>query len=275
MPAMNGKLVETRYQPTVVRSFGLTDAGRQRPANEDRLLITDLSTAIGATRHEESGHLFLVADGMGGHAGGEQASELAVATIQQFMRDGLRWAFHPDAADMQRMVAAMQDSLRQADTRIMQEQADAPELQGMGTTLTLALQLDWRLGVLHVGDSRAYLYRDGSLRQITRDHTLTAGLVEQGILTPEEAATHPMRNIITNAVGGSEAGIHVESHCVDLLPGDRVLLCSDGLTDMVSDEQIASALGDFDDPELACRRLVDDANEAGGRDNITAIVAAF
>jgi len=238
------------------------------------IVQTSLSEPM-AQHGEVQGHVFLVADGMGGHAAGEQASALAVAAIEQFTLNRLKWFFHPDGPDAQRVLTDFQTALRQADTRIMEEQAQHPELKGMGMTLTLAYQLGWQLCVVHVGDSRAYVYRDSELHQITHDHTVTADLVRQGALRPEEALRHRLRKVITNVVGGEQAGIQVEAQALDIQPRDRILLCSDGLTEMVSDDEMASILDAFDDPEQTCRTLVERANDAGGRDNVTVIVAAF
>jgi PPM family protein phosphatase len=285
MPTVSETTTDVTRQPDQVRSFGLTDIGRVRKANEDQFLVAELrktmrisQTSLSepmAQRGEEQGHVFLVADGMGGHAAGEQASALAVAAIEQFTLNRLKWFSHPDGPDAQRVLSDFQTALRQADTRIIEEQEQHPELRGMGTTLTMAYQLDWQLFVVHVGDSRAYVYRNQELHQLTQDHTVTADLVRKGQLLPEEASRHHLRKVITNVVGGQEAGIHVEAQALDLQPGDRILLCSDGLTEMVSNDEIAATLDALDDPELACRNLVERANDAGGRDNVTVIVAAF
>ena len=275
---------ETKPQPKM-RAFGLTDRGRTRSVNEDQFVIAELTKTMRicqtslpappAIRGEEQGHVFVVADGMGGHAAGEHASALAIAAVEQFTLNRLKWFFHPDGSDAQRILGDFQAALRLADSRLMEEQEEHPELRGMGTTLTLAYQLDWQLCVVHVGDSRAYIYHDHELHQLTQDHTLTAHLVRMGQLQPEEAAKHRLRKVITNVVGGEQAGIQVDAHALEIQGGDRLLLCTDGLTEMLQNEEIAEALATHDDPELACHVLVDRANEAGGRDNITVIVAAF
>jgi protein phosphatase len=145
----------------------------------------------------------------------------------------------------------------------------------MGTTLTLAYTLNDVLFVAHVGDSRCYLSRAGVLHRLTRDHTLVEAMVRQGSLSAEEAAQHRWRHVITNVVGGDTAEVKVEVHKVHLEDRDRMLLCSDGLTDMLSEEEIKQILYTEAEPEQACRRLVTRANEAGGRDNITAVVTHF
>ncbi len=173
------------------------------------------------------------------------------------------------------MLADFQNALGQANARILAEAAGHPELHGMGTTLTLAYSLNDVLFVAHVGDSRCYLRRHGSLYRLTRDHTLVEEMVRRGALAAEDVAQNRWRHVVTNFVGGDTAEVKVEVHKVQLEGGDRVLLCSDGLTEMLPEEEINQILHAEPEPEQACRRLVARANEAGGRDNITAVVAHF
>src|SRR5216117_1234876 len=190
----------------------------------------------------EHGHLFLVADGMGGARGGEQASALAVVAIEQFTLNTFRWFFHSGGPEAQAVLAQFQTALRQADARILEEAAEHPELSGMGTTVTMAYHLDAQLCVVHVGDSRAYMYEDGELHQVTEDHTVTADMVRRGDLQPEAAARHKFRHLITNVIGGNEALRYVEAHALQVQAGDRLLLCSDGLTEMLTNDAIAATL---------------------------------
>jgi len=271
--------------PLAVNAFGITDKGRVRPSNEDQFLIAELTKTMRiwhtslpepkALFGSERGHLFLVADGMGGHQAGEQASALAVAAIQQFTLNTFQWFFHSDKPEAQRTLTQLQTALHEADDRVIEESSEHPELRGMGTTLTLAYHLDAQLCVVHVGDSRAYMFKNDQLRQITHDHTVTADLVRRGDLRPEDVAKHYLRNVITNVVGGNEAGIHVEAHAMKVMAGDRLLMCSDGLTEMVTNEAIADVLRAEPDPEAACRTLVARAHAAGGRDNVTVLIARF
>jgi PPM family protein phosphatase len=282
---MNDSVTEAGRPSLVVKAFGVTDTGRVRRSNEDQFLIAELTKTMRiwhtslpepkARLGDEHGHLFLVADGMGGHNAGEQASALAVAAIEQFTLNTFKWFFHTGASDAERVLTQFQAALRHADARILEESAEHPEWSGMGTTLTMAYYLDAQLCVVHVGDSRAYIFEDDVLHQITHDHTLTAELVRQGTLRPEEAAGHRLRNVITNVVGGSEAGVNVESHALAVHAGDRLLLCSDGLTEMLTNEAIAAALRAEPDPQVACANLVAQANDAGGRDNITVLIVRF
>jgi protein phosphatase len=282
---MNELTDEVDQPRLAVKAFGLTDTGRVRPSNEDQFLIAELTKTMRiwhtsllepkARFGDEHAHLFLVADGMGGHRAGEQASALAVAAIEQFTLNTFKWFFRSDGPDAQRVLAQLQAALRQADARILEESAEHPEWSGMGTTLTMAYYLDAQLCVVHVGDSRAYMFADGELQQITHDHTLMAELVRQGTLQPEEVKHHRLRNVITNVVGGNEAGVHVEAHALEVHAGDRLLLCSDGLTEMLSNEAITAMLRAEADPEAVCTKLVAQANEAGGRDNITVLNVRF
>jgi len=268
-----------------VRSFGLTDSGKVRSANEDHFLIAELTKAMHIERTslpqasaqfgQERGRIFLVADGMGGHQGGQEASALAIASIEKFALNTLKWFFPLKGSETQTVADELQTALRQADATIVEEAAQRPELRGMGTTLTMAYSLDSELFVVHVGDSRAYVYRDGELHQVTQDHTLVAEMVKRGEVTPEKAAKHRLRHVITNVIGGAEEGVRVEAHKLDLQAGDRILLCTDGLTEMLSNDQIATVLATESDPEQACKRLVAQANEHGGCDNITVILAQF
>ncbi|MFO0797037.1 MAG: SpoIIE family protein phosphatase [Gemmataceae bacterium] len=145
----------------------------------------------------------------------------------------------------------------------------------MGTTLTLAPVAGRRLFVAHAGDSRCYLYSSRALRQLTVDHTIVADLARAGVISRAEQDRHPWRHVVTNIVGGTQPGVRAEVHQLDLHPGDVLLLCTDGLTDMVSDDAIAAVLAAEPDPEAACRRLIDEANRNGGRDDVTAVVARF
>jgi protein phosphatase len=197
-----------------------------------------------------------VADGMGGHRAGEVASATAIDTLQAAFEDG-----NP----IDRAVAA-------ANAAVFAKAADDAALRGMGTTLTaVALRPDGTAILGHVGDSRAYLMRDGAVTQVTDDHSLVEQLVREGRLSPEEAQHHPQRAIITRALG-VDADVEVDTYRVDLKPGDRLLICSDGLTGMLSDETIAVALRRYADPQQAAETLVDMANQAGGDDNITVVI---
>ena len=273
------------HAPLVVRSFGLTDVGKVRASNEDQFLIAVLLKALQVEQtslpqpkvqhSSDRGHLFVVADGMGGHAGGEQASALAIDSVETFILGTFKWFAQFNGPEQDQVLADFQRALGQANARVLVEAAERPELRGMGTTLTLAYNLNDVMFVAHVGDSRCYLCRHGSLYKLTRDHTLVEEMVRRGVLSPEEAVKHHSRHVITNVVGGNSADLKVELHKLQLEDGDRVLLCSDGLTEMLPEAEINQILFDEAEPEQACQRLVRCANEAGGRDNITAVVVHF
>ncbi len=269
--------------PLVMTSFGLSEAGRVRPKNEDQFVIADLHKAMRVRQSslaqppvqygDEPAHLFLVADGMGGHEAGELASALAVEVVEQFALNRFAW-FDPDAAHP-RAAAGLPEAIQEADLRLSRESRAHPELHGMGTTVTLAYVYGRRLYVMHAGDSRCYLARDGAIHRLTSDHTYVAEMVRRGVLSPDEATRHRMRHVVLNVVGGGTRGVDVEVHRAEVHAGDVLLLCSDGLTEMLPDAQIAQVLAAQPQPEAAVRRLVAAANDAGGRDNITVIVARF
>ena len=256
-----------------------------RKSNEDQFLIAELSKRMRVWQTslpepqlqvgEDRAHMFLVADGMGGHRAGERASAIAVAALEQFTLNNFRWFFNTDNSGAQKVLVQFQMALGQADAQILEEATANPELKGMGTTLTMAFQLGAQLCIVHVGDSRAYMYRDGQLHQLTRDHTLVAEMVRSGAIRQDQADTHHLRNVITNVVGGPTLGVKVEARAFELQAGDRLLLCSDGLTEMVTNEAISATLDRESEPETAAKSLLTQANEAGGRDNITVLVARF
>jgi serine/threonine protein phosphatase PrpC len=268
-----------------VESFGMTDAGKVRETNQDQFLIATLrktlrvrqtSLSLGKVRHStDESHLFVVADGMGGHAGGEHASALAVDAVEAFVLETFKWFSKCKGREQDQILADFQSAVGQANARVLAEGHEHPDLRGMGTTLTLAYSLNDTLFVAHAGDSRCYLYRNGDLHRLTRDHTLVEDMVRRGGLSPEDASKHRLRHVVTNAVGGDSPELEVELHKVHLEPGDAILLCSDGLTEMLPDHEIADVLATMPDAERACEKLVARANDEGGKDNITAIVARY
>lgn len=254
-----------------IRSAGLSDVGRRRKSNEDSFAIS------------EDGALFVVADGMGGHAAGEVASRLAVESIERHIsgtdprkEPTLPASFRSPGGDEAVLPAPARrvlNAIRLANQEIVRSVRKDSSMRGMGTTVVIAYVHGSRAYIGSVGDSRAYLVRDRSLRQLTSDHTLVNEQVRAGALSSQEARHHPARNILTRAVGSQE---DVEADLVemDLRPGDTVLLCSDGLTTMAEDADILkTVLAHPDDPETACRALVDLANERGGDDNVTVVLA--
>ena len=266
-------------------SFGATDKGKVRSTNEDQFVTATLMRALWIKQSslpqsqvhygDDRGHVFIVADGMGGANGGEKASALAVSAIEQFLLNALRWLLTLHGSEEAEVLRDFKVALRSADACVCAAAANDPGLSGMGTTLTMAYSLGTDLFVAHVGDSRCYLYRGGVLHQLTHDHTLVGELVDKGLVQPQDAGGHPFRHVITNVVGGPKQGLHAEVHRVGLEPGDTLLLCTDGLTGMLPDGQIAAVLQSSATAEAASLELVRLANEQGGKDNVTAVVARY
>lgn len=291
-PARTDMSVQERgVRPTptanlLVDSHGLTDRGLVRADNEDQFLIADLTKKMNICQGslsqptqitgDEAGHLFIVADGMGGRRGGRVASALAIRTVEHFLLNVLQWPFHlPGQEGEQLLLEDFREALAHAHKAIREHAEHAPELSGMGTTMTLGLALRSELFLAHVGDSRCYRLHDGILSQVTRDHTLVAEMVRHGLLPEAEAPRHRLRHVITNVLGGAEHGVQVEVQKLPLAAGDMLLLCSDGLTELLSNNQIAAFLNDRLSAERACEQLISAANQAGGTDNVSVIVARF
>jgi PPM family protein phosphatase len=231
---------------------GNTDVGVVRSGNEDSFL---LDCAKG---------LFIVADGMGGHAAGEVASEMAVQIVAKEL-GSLRGLSDGEAA------AKMRSAIRKANAAIFDRTLAEHDKRGMGTTTTVMVLFSRRYLIGQVGDSRAYLLREGNLLQLTKDHSYVQEQVDAGLLTPEQARTHPYSNVITRCVGANE-DVAPDVYFGNLEQGDVVLLASDGLTGMLEDGQIATIMSAEENPEGAVNKMIADANRRGGLDNITAIV---
>ncbi|MDP9862530.1 MULTISPECIES: PP2C family protein-serine/threonine phosphatase [Streptosporangium] len=235
-----------------LRYAARSDVGVRREANEDSGYA--------------SARLLAIADGMGGHAGGEVASSLAV-TAMVALDERL-----PDSGVD--LTAALKDAARDVNHTLHDMSEQDPTLRGMGTTLTAMLWDGATFALAHVGDSRAYMLRDGALYQITHDHTLVQSLVDEGRITPEQAAEHPRRSMVLRVLEGTGDG-ELDLSLREAQPDDRYLLCSDGLTGVVGPETLFNTLTEIDDPAEAARWLIDLANRGGGPDNITCIVADF
>ena len=222
----------------------LTDIGRVRTHNEDSVLAQP--------------PLFVVADGLGGHEAGEVASSISVETLRDHAPR------RPDSKALARAVKA-------ANREVIRSAREGFGRQGMGTTMTAAIVEGTRIAIAHVGDSRAYLLHDGALVRVSEDHSMVADMIRRGQLTEAEARYHPNRSVITRALG-TDPNMLADTYEIDASPGDRLLLCSDGLTSMLEDGMIAEILTDYPAPDVAARVLIDSANDAGGHDNISVVV---
>jgi protein phosphatase len=241
-----------------VEFFSATDTGRARNNNEDSVDV------------DETSALVVLADGMGGYNAGEVASGMATSFIKAELG---RWlAEASDSASDNDVRRAMDICVDNANRAIFNAANTNPQYAGMGTTLVVGVFRDARLLLGHVGDSRAYRLRAGRLTQITHDHSLLQEQIDSGLITPEQAAYSANKNLVTRAVGVEDT-VLLETHLHDVLPGDTYLLCSDGLSDMLDDESIAQLLQANDSLPQAASSLVDAANDAGGKDNISVVLA--
>jgi PPM family protein phosphatase len=239
-----------------VEVAGLSDVGCQRQNNEDSYGYWEPADDL---EYERKGRLAMVADGMGGHEGGQEASSLAVETIQQVYAEGA-------GNDPQALLA---EAFREAHQRIKQYAAQYPQFRGMGTTATAIVLLSTQLYYAHVGDSRVYLVRRGKVSRLTHDHSYVSRLVEDGVITVQESQNHPQRHILTMALGaGAEFSLDAPERPVALENGDVLVLCTDGLWGLVDENEIGQAVAD-NSPSEACRVLIEMAKDRGGSDNIT------
>ena len=246
------------------KAFGQTDVGMVRKNNEDSFFL------------ELDKGLMVVADGMGGHASGEIASRMAVDAIGNYFTDPAAGSKTPLIGtfdeDFTETTNRLGSAVRLANMAIYEAARSNTQWQGMGTTMVCALLHDRKLSIAHVGDSRLYLIRAGGIEQLTDDHSVVAEQVKQELISREEAEKSEIKNILTRAVG-TKAEVEVDLNELDLLGGDILVLCTDGLTNMVRDEEILSVVLAGQDPAAAGQRLIERANAGGGQDNITAIVA--
>lgn len=258
-----------------VTAYGMSDVGRVRTNNEDNYLFTRVGSGSINTLPTESADtnnhwIFIVADGMGGGQAGEVASQRAVDGVAQSFANQLS-AKH--TVNQEALAEALSRAIETTNQSILQESRTNQALTGMGTTLTAAAVQGTILTVAQLGDSRAYMLRDGSITQLTKDQSLVAQMVESGKITAREAKIHPRRNVILQALGVQER-IEVAISTTRLIPNDRLILCSDGLWGKVEPEEIIEFANRFD-PQAACESLIRLANDRGGEDNVTLIIANF
>jgi protein phosphatase len=260
--------------------------GYHRLKNEDHFFVTTLSrtlqtmiTSLPAedvpALVEEVNYVMVLADGMGGHAAGELASRMAISALVSLALEVPDWIFKVDEEQAPEIERRSRKYVQEVGAMLVERGRRDAALHGMGTTLTAVRSFGRDVMITHVGDSRAYLLRGAGLHRLTRDHTFAQLLVDSGQLAPGDAALSRHRHVLTNALGGSSQDVQVDTDRLRLEDGDRLLLCSDGLTDLVDDQTITTILRETTQSSDACERLVQRALDNGGRDNVTVIVAAY
>lgn len=272
--------------PVRVDVGALTHPGHVRTNNEDHFFVTKATRALETMvtslpagdvpeRADEANYVMVVADGMGGHAAGEVASRLAIGALVGLALDIPDWIFWVDQETAPEIQRRARQAIERVGSMLNERGSEDSALRGMGSTLTGVRSCGRDLLIMHVGDSRAYLSRAGRLERLTRDHTYAQMLVDAGQLSASDATTSRFRHMLVNVLGGTAEDVEVDVDLLRLENGDRLLLCTDGLTDCVTDDTIAATLAGSLPSKAVCERLLELALEGGGRDNITAIVATF
>jgi len=267
--------------------YGASHVGRVRENNEDQFLIADLKKSViihhtslsyddetellGASQAK----LMLVADGVGGNAAGERASSLALEGVVQYLLNAMHWIFRPEDDREDTFLEDLKLALQYSQEKIQYAAAAVPSQQGMGTTITMAYIVWPHVYLVHAGDSRAYLCRDGELVRLTHDQTYAQSLADAGVFTPEQIEKSPLNHVLSSLLGCDPDHLNPEVYKSELRMEDTLLLCTDGLTRHLSEPQIAAFLTAQQSARTVCGQLIDAANEAGGRDNTTVIVARF
>ncbi len=264
----------------------LSHPGKVRKNNEDhyivarfdramRTLLTNLPEGEEPAAYAETVYGFLIADGVGGQAAGEVASRTAIHALVDLVIDTPDWIMRLDEPLAREVLDRMERRFQKVREVLVERARVDPALRGMATTMTVACSLGPDLLTAHVGDTRAYLFRDGRLSRLTRDQTMAQSLADAGAIRPDEVATHPMRHVLTSAIATRGAFVQVQLGRSRLQDGDQLLLCSDGLTEMVKEEAIAGVLRAPTAAADACRRLVDLALAGGGEDNVTVVLGRY
>jgi protein phosphatase len=267
--------------------WGLSDIGLVREQNEDHFLVARYGRFLDALctnlpegdvdyRFSEIGYGMVVADGLGGHAAGAQASRTAINTLVNLALETSDWVMRLDSdSDIERVMRRASERFEKTARAMTKEASERPELEGFATTMTLALSLGRDLIVAHVGDSRAYLFRHDRLHQLTTDHTRIQELIDAGLIDPEDRRFNPLLRGLTKLLGDSVESSRPSVRHLRLARGDCLLLCTDGLTNMVPDDAIAGRLRQEEPSELTCQRLIQSSLAAGGRDNVTVVLARY
>jgi protein phosphatase len=268
-----------------------SDVGKRRSNNEDAYivyrtgrywekLLTNLADGDLPDRHDETGYVMAVADGMGGPAAGEIASTMSLRTGIHLVLNAVKWSLkldHPDerTEEIEEGIRRAAEYFNKINQAVIERGRKEPNLAGMGTTLTASYSYGDDFFLFHIGDTRAYLFREGRLQQLTRDHTVPQGLVDAGLLSPEALPRHHLRHVLTRSLGQASGDVPIDVHQGKLADGDRLLLCSDGLYDMVDDATISTILARPLTSQETCQALVDQALQAGGKDNVTVLLARY
>jgi protein phosphatase len=263
-----------------------THPGKKRPNNEDSYLVcqfqrhlntisTNLPPELVPLPHNEVGYAMFVADGMGGAAGGEVASRTAISSLIDLVVRTPDWIFTQKEQWAQQVLRRMELRFEKVREILEQETLKDPRLTGMGTTMTVAGSIGRILLVAHLGDSRIYVYTHGQLIHLTKDQTMAQLLVDMGVISEKDALTHHARHVLTGAIAADAKSSDVELRIERLNDGDQLLLCSDGLTDMVSDMEIGAVLAKKQPAQKSCEELIELALQAGGKDNVTVVVAKY
>ena len=267
--------------------FGLTDIGKVREMNEDQFLIADLSKSVmihhTSLSYEEDtelhgasqGKLLLVADGVGGKAAGERASRLAIEGVVQYLLNAMHWLHQFNADGDKQFLDDLKSALFASQQRIQHVAEVAPGQAGMATTITLAYLVWPNAYLVHVGDSRAYLYRKSRLSLLTHDQTVAQELADVGLISDDQIDQHPFGHVLSSLLGCDVKQLHPVVYKTRLEVGDALLLCTDGLTRHLADTQISDVIASAQSFEQCCGRLIDMTNDAGGSDNTTVILAKF
>lgn len=285
-PLNEGKEFEVLSSTVKVEFGGLSHTGKVRPINEDHFMIarlgrdqetllTNLPEGDVPEHFQESGYAMIVADGMGGAARGEVASRLAISTLAHLGLQFGRWNLRINEKIAREVTERAARFYERVGAAVIEEGRSDPSLTGMGTTLTGAFSAGNDLFVASVGDSRVYLFRRGRLLQLTRDQTYSQLLADMGQIPQHEVSTHHLRHVLTEAIGVGSGKINVKVRHLPLMNEDQLLLCTDGLTEMVDEEEIAGVLLRGQGAQDACQTLVDLALEHGGKDNVTVILAKY
>lgn len=286
-PATPGTQQPQPFSSLVQVDFGArSDVGKVRTNNEDhfrisrtsrtmRTLISNLPPGLVPDYFEDVAYTMVVADGMGGEAAGEVASMMAIAVGVNLRLNDVKWNLKINEQEAREIMDRTCRMIHEINETLVARARSDPALCSMGTTLTGTYTVGDELFLFHIGDSRGYLYRGGTLRQLTHDHTVAQALADAGRIGVEDIASHRLRHLLTNVVGPQNEQLYVEMLQLRLLDGDRILLCTDGLTEMVAEHEILETLRGNENSEAACRTLVDLALAHGGKDNVTVLIARY